>query len=163
AGWSASCLACRAWTSPSSAAATRCCSRRCSPRSLRGRSSPTTSACRCGRPARAPASGWPRSTTSTPRSNWSTCAAAARPPARRCFPAVVDEAQFVLVHGGDRILPETEPELGDYALRKLRQRGVHCLLGTRVVGASPDAVALSDGSQLPTRTLVWAAGNHPSR
>jgi NADH dehydrogenase len=82
---------------------------------------------------------------------------------RRYFPAVVDEAQFVLVHGGDRILPETEPELGDYALRKLRRRGVHCLLGTRVVGASPDAVALSDGSQLPTRTLVWAAGNHPSR
>jgi NADH dehydrogenase len=82
---------------------------------------------------------------------------------RRYFPAVVDEAEFVLVHGRDRILPETAPELGDYALRKLRQRGVHCLLGTRVVGASPDAVALSDGSQLPTRTLVWAAGNHPSR
>ncbi len=82
---------------------------------------------------------------------------------RRYFPNVVDEAEFVLVHRRDRILPETEPELGDYALRKLRHRGVHCLLETRVTSASSDAVALSDGSQLPTRTLVWAAGNHPSR
>jgi NADH dehydrogenase len=82
---------------------------------------------------------------------------------RRYFPAVVDQAEFVLVHGGGRILPETAPELGDYALRKLRRRGVHCLLSTRVAGAGPGAVALSDGSQLPTRTLVWAAGNHPSR
>ncbi len=76
--------ACRAWTSPSSAGATHCCSRRCSPRSRPGRSSRTTSACPCGRPARAPGSGWRRSTASTPTSNWSTCAPAAPPPPRRC-------------------------------------------------------------------------------
>jgi NADH dehydrogenase len=55
---------------------------------------------------------------------------------RRYFPNVVDEAEFVLVHARDRILPETEPELGDYALRKLRHRGVHCLLEARVDSAT---------------------------
>jgi NADH:ubiquinone reductase (H+-translocating) len=82
---------------------------------------------------------------------------------RRYFPHVTAaDPRFVLVHGRDRILPETGPELGEYAQRKLQGRGVHFLLNTRVVRASAQAVALSDGSHLPTRTLVWAAGNRPT-
>ena len=82
---------------------------------------------------------------------------------RRYFPSLTeDETQFVLVHGRDRILPETNPELGDYARRKLGDRGVHFLLDTRVESATADAIALSTGKQLPTRTLVWAAGNRPA-
>jgi len=82
---------------------------------------------------------------------------------RRYFPRVAaTDPLFVLVHGGDRILPETGPELGEYAQRKLQGRGVHFLLNTRVVGASAEAVALDDGSHLPASTLVWAAGNRPT-
>jgi NADH dehydrogenase len=82
---------------------------------------------------------------------------------RRYFPRITGgDPRFVLVHGRDRILPETGPELGEYAQRKLQGRGVHFLLDTRVVGANAEAIALSDGSHLPTRTLVWAAGNRPT-
>ncbi|MGH2371947.1 MAG: NAD(P)/FAD-dependent oxidoreductase [bacterium] len=71
------------------------------------------------------------------------------------------EARFVLVHSGGRILPEISAGLADYALRKLRTRGIEFLLNTRVGGATPAAVALADGTQVPTRTLVWTAGNQP--
>lgn len=69
--------------------------------------------------------------------------------------------RFVLVHSGQRILPEISEELADYALRKLQARGIEFLLNTRVAGATLDAVLLRDGSQVPTRTLVWTAGNQP--
>ncbi len=71
------------------------------------------------------------------------------------------EPRFVLVHSGGRILPEISAELADYALRKLRARGIEFLLNTRVAGATPDAVLLGDSGQVPTRTLVWTAGNQP--
>ncbi len=71
------------------------------------------------------------------------------------------EPRFVLVHSGGRILPEISAELADYALRKLQARGIEFLLNTRVSGATSDAVLLGDGTQVPTRTLVWTAGNQP--
>jgi NADH dehydrogenase len=71
------------------------------------------------------------------------------------------EPRFVLVHSGQRILPEISEELADYALRKLQARGIEFLLNTRVAGATFDAVLLRDGNQVPTRTLVWTAGNQP--
>ncbi len=71
------------------------------------------------------------------------------------------EARFVLVHSGERILPEINAGLADYALRKLRARGIEFLLNSRVAGATPTAVRLVDGTEVPTRTLVWTAGNQP--
>lgn len=72
-----------------------------------------------------------------------------------------DETRFVLVHSGDQILPEISAELAGYALRRLKARGIEFLLKMRVAGATADAVLLSDGSRLPTHTLVWTAGNQP--
>lgn len=71
------------------------------------------------------------------------------------------ELRFALVHSGDRILPEISAELAAYALRKLEVRGIEFRLNTRVAGATPDAVLLAGGGQIPTRTLVWTAGNQP--
>ena len=72
------------------------------------------------------------------------------------------DLRFVLIHSRDRILPELGAQLGDYALRKLRARGIEFMLETRVAGAAPDAVLLSDGGSVPTHTLVWTAGNQPN-
>ena len=72
------------------------------------------------------------------------------------------DLRFVLIHSRDRILPELGPRLGDYALRKLQARGIEFMLDTRVAGAVPGAVLLSDGSSVPTHTLVWTAGNQPN-
>jgi len=67
----------------------------------------------------------------------------------------------VLLHSGGRILPELSAELGEYARRKLEARCIEFLLNARVAGATPRAVLLTDGREVPTRTLVWTAGSQP--
>jgi NADH dehydrogenase len=67
----------------------------------------------------------------------------------------------VLVHSGETILPELDRKLGRYAAQKLEKRGVEIRLGTRVLGLSKEGVALSDGTRVPTRCLVWTAGTCP--
>ncbi len=71
------------------------------------------------------------------------------------------EPRFVLIHSGNRILPELSPELADYAMRKLEARGIEFRLNTRVASATGDEVLLADGGHVPTHTLVWTAGNQP--
>lgn len=73
------------------------------------------------------------------------------------------DLRFVLVHSGARILPELNPALAEYALQKLKARGIEFLLSTRVAGATSTAVRLAGGREIPTRTIVWTAGNqsHP--
>ena len=73
-----------------------------------------------------------------------------------------DEVRFVMVHSRDRILPELSESLGRYAQAKLEARGVEFMLGVRVAGATPDSVLLRDLPALPTRTLIWTAGNQPN-
>jgi NADH dehydrogenase len=71
------------------------------------------------------------------------------------------DLRMVLVHAGPEILPELDPRLGAYARRRLERRGVEIRLGVRVLGASGADVMLSDGTRIPTRTLVWTAGTAP--
>lgn len=71
------------------------------------------------------------------------------------------ELRLVLVHAGDRILPELSADLGAYALQKLQARGIEFLLNARIAGAMHESVLLNDGRQIPTFTLVWTAGNQP--
>ena len=73
-----------------------------------------------------------------------------------------EELRFVLVHSRDRILPELGHKLADYALRKLRMRGIEFMLNARVAGATPEGVLLDDGPQILARTVVWTAGNQPN-
>ncbi|RME47875.1 MAG: NAD(P)/FAD-dependent oxidoreductase, partial [Chloroflexi bacterium] len=81
----------------------------------------------------------------------------------RFYPTIrPNEPRFVLVHAQDRILPEIGPELAAYALQKLRARGIEFELNARVTSATRTAVALHDGRVIPTRTLVWTAGNQPN-
>ena len=73
-----------------------------------------------------------------------------------------EEIRMILIHSGDRILPEVSESLSTYALNKLRSRGVEVLLKTRVKGCSPDTIQLSDGTEINAHTFVWAAGTAPS-
>jgi NADH dehydrogenase len=72
--------------------------------------------------------------------------------------------RWVLVEAADRVLPEIDAELADYALRELRGRGIDIRLGTTLEELSADNARLSTGEVLPTRTAVWTAGvaPHPS-
>ncbi|HET8640134.1 MAG TPA: NAD(P)/FAD-dependent oxidoreductase [Solirubrobacterales bacterium] len=72
--------------------------------------------------------------------------------------------RWVLVEAADRVLPEIDAGLADYALRELRGRGIDIRLGTTLEEAAADSARLSSGETLPTRTIVWTAGvaPHPS-
>ncbi|MFE6178168.1 NAD(P)/FAD-dependent oxidoreductase [Streptomyces sp. NPDC056464] len=70
--------------------------------------------------------------------------------------------RFVLVHAGERLLPELPPKLGLYAQRKLGGRGIEFRLGARVSGATAGDITLDSGETVPTRTLAWTAGNRPN-
>ncbi len=81
----------------------------------------------------------------------------------RFYPSIsAEDLRFVLIHSRDRILPELSAGLGDYALRKLKARGIEFLLNSRVVGANARGVMLDGQDLLPTCTLVWTAGNQPN-
>ena len=73
-----------------------------------------------------------------------------------------DMLRLVLVHSGETILPELHPKLGHYAARVLSHRGVELRLAARVTDVSDGGVALSDGTLIPARTIVWTAGTAPS-
>jgi len=72
-----------------------------------------------------------------------------------------DELKFLLVEASGRILPEVGEEMGTYALRELRARGIDVRLDTRLDSCEDRVAALSDGSRHPARTLVWTAGVKP--
>lgn len=71
--------------------------------------------------------------------------------------------RVILVHSGPVILPELGEGLGAYTHRKLAERKVEIRLNTRVAAFSGRTVQLSDGTAIPTNTLVWTAGTSPNR
>jgi NADH:quinone reductase (non-electrogenic) len=79
------------------------------------------------------------------------------------YPNLSEELlRIVLVHPGEVILPELGPKLGAYAQKKLAQRGVEIRTNTRVTGVTEHGVTLSDGSTIPSCTVIWTAGTSPN-
>src|SRR3984957_20662241 len=73
-----------------------------------------------------------------------------------------DDLRIILVHSRGRILPELSESLADYAMKRMRERGVTFKLNTRVVDASPGSISLSPSEEIPTETFVWTAGVTPN-
>ena len=81
----------------------------------------------------------------------------------RYYPAVKpDVIRTILVHGGEHLLPELGNELGCYAERKLRERGVVVINSTLVTSYDGSVVKLKDGTSISAATLIWTAGAKPS-
>ncbi|MFF5450934.1 NAD(P)/FAD-dependent oxidoreductase [Streptomyces sp. NPDC012950] len=72
------------------------------------------------------------------------------------------DLRWILVEATDRILPEVGEKMGRYAVRELRARNVDVRLGTRLDSCEDRIAVLSDGTRLPTRTVVWTAGVKPA-
>jgi NADH:ubiquinone reductase (H+-translocating) len=66
--------------------------------------------------------------------------------------------RWTLVDIAPRLMPELGERLGEQALELLRRRGIEIRLETGVSEVTADEVTFTDGSTLPTRTLVWTAG-----
>ncbi|MEU9860810.1 NAD(P)/FAD-dependent oxidoreductase [Streptomyces sp. NPDC047971] len=63
-----------------------------------------------------------------------------------------------LVDLAPKLMPELGDRLGGAALEILRRRGIEVSLGVSVASVDDDAVTLTDGRVLPSRTLIWTAG-----
>src|ERR1043166_9672042 len=81
----------------------------------------------------------------------------------RYYPQLREEMiRVVVVHPGNFLLPELGEELGRYAERKLHERKVEVIKGPSVANYDGAVVTLSDGTSIPTATLIWTAGVKPS-
>jgi NADH:ubiquinone reductase (H+-translocating) len=69
--------------------------------------------------------------------------------------------RWILVEAMDRVLPEIDQGLADYAVRELRGRGIEVRLGTTLDAVGATTATLSTGETVPTRTVVWTAGVRP--
>lgn len=63
-----------------------------------------------------------------------------------------------LIDLAPRLMPELGDTLGAAALGILRRRGIEVSLGVSVASVDAEAVTLTDGRVLPSRTLIWTAG-----
>jgi NADH dehydrogenase len=71
------------------------------------------------------------------------------------------QQHWILADAAPKILPEIPTRLGEYAADLLSRRGVDIRVSTTLESAEAAAVKLSDGSTIPTHTLVWTAGVRP--
>ncbi|HYT25360.1 MAG TPA: NAD(P)/FAD-dependent oxidoreductase [Actinomycetota bacterium] len=72
-----------------------------------------------------------------------------------------DDLRWILVDLAPAILSELGERLGRPALSTLRRRGLDVRLRTTVEEATGNSVRLSDGTTVPTHTLVWCVGVTP--
>ena len=72
-----------------------------------------------------------------------------------------DELRWVLLDLAPAVLPEMGPQLGRTALEVLRRRGMEVRLKTTVAALDDSGVNLSDGTRLPTHTVLWTVGVTP--
>ena len=73
-----------------------------------------------------------------------------------------EDLRFVMVEMMPRILPEMGPEMGEYTLGELRERGMEVYLETKLESCVDGHIELSDGQRFEADTLVWTAGVKPS-
>lgn len=82
--------------------------------------------------------------------------------ALRYYPNIKpEEIKVYLVEFAGRILPTFPTDLAEYATKQLRKRGVEVMTGVGTKAATSTAVELTDGSLIPTRTIVATIGNGP--
>jgi NADH dehydrogenase len=78
---------------------------------------------------------------------------------RRYYPTLRDLRQrWVIVDAAPTILSEIPRKLGEYTHRELERRGIEIKVSTTLASFDGDEAVLSDGTRVPARTLVWAAG-----
>src|SRR5215217_4358327 len=73
-----------------------------------------------------------------------------------------DRVRLVLVNADETILKEVDPALAHAASLRLASQRVEVINNARAEEVRPDAVTLSDGRTIPTRTTVWIAGIEPA-
>jgi len=78
---------------------------------------------------------------------------------RRIHP---EDLRIVLLHSGDRLLPELSPSLGAFTLRKMRGRGVDVRLNARAGSVTDRGVQLDGADIIEGGTVICTIGTQPN-
>ena len=82
---------------------------------------------------------------------------------RRYYPNIdARDCQVILLHNEDRILPELDAGLADFALTKMQHRGIDFRLNTLVARADDRGVELRSGERIDGGTVICAVGTAPT-
>ncbi|MBF2066409.1 MAG: NAD(P)/FAD-dependent oxidoreductase [Calothrix sp. C42_A2020_038] len=66
--------------------------------------------------------------------------------------------RVLLLHSGERLLPDMPRHLSIYAVWQLQRLGVDVQLNSRVIRVTENAVHLEDSRVIPCHTVIWTAG-----
>lgn len=69
-----------------------------------------------------------------------------------------DLVQLKLIEATPHVLPMMPQDLQDKTVAILRKKGVDVMLNTQVVDLDSENLKLKDGTIIPTKTVIWAAG-----
>jgi NADH dehydrogenase len=72
------------------------------------------------------------------------------------------QVRIILVNAGDHILQGVDSSLVHAATHRLASQQIEVINNAKAKEIRPDAVVLSVGRTIPTRTTVWAAGIEPA-
>ena len=69
-----------------------------------------------------------------------------------------NDVKVYLIEATGRVLPMMTEDLQQKTVEVLRKKGVEVMLNTQVVGYDGDVLRLKSGAEIPTTTVIWAAG-----
>jgi NADH:quinone reductase (non-electrogenic) len=73
-----------------------------------------------------------------------------------------EDIRLVLLHSGDRLLPELSPSLGAFTFRKMRAQDVDVRLNARAVRVTDRGVLLDAGETIEGGTVICTVGTQPN-
>lgn len=68
------------------------------------------------------------------------------------------DVSVTLIEATGHVLPMMTEDLQEETVRVLRNKGVNVMLNTQVVDYDGDVLKLKSGAEIPTKTVIWAAG-----
>ena len=69
-----------------------------------------------------------------------------------------NDVQVILIEATPRVLPMMPEDLQKKTVEILESKGVRVMLDTQVVDYDGDVLKLKSGAEIPTTTVIWAAG-----
>lgn len=69
-----------------------------------------------------------------------------------------EDVKIILVDAGKRILDQVDEDLGEYALKRLEEKGVNFMLSTEVKKVTAGRILMKDGNSIPSFSIIWTAG-----
>lgn len=69
-----------------------------------------------------------------------------------------NDVSVKLIEATDRLLPMMPEDLQRHTVKVLQSKGVEVMLNTQVTGYDGDVLKLKSGVEIPTTTVIWAAG-----